>query len=123
MADAGALSYAELGTMITQSGAEYAYFRHAFGSLPAFIFCWVCTLVLKPSQLAIICLAFAKYTVEAFITECEPPVIIIQLLCAATIGMCAHHLHAHLHVHLASSSFSLSLSLVFSRLGYFSILY
>ena len=72
--------------MITQSGAEYAYFRHAFGSLPAFIFCWVCTLVLKPSQLAIICLAFAKYTVEAFSDECEPPVLTVQLLCAATIG-------------------------------------
>jgi len=72
--------------MITQSGAEYAYFRHAFGPLPAFIFCWVCTLVLKPSQLAIICLAFAKYTVEAFVTECEPPVFIVQLLCAAVIG-------------------------------------
>lgn len=62
------------------------YYRHAFGSLPAFIFCWVCTLVLKPSQLAIICLAFAKYTVEAFVSECEPPIYIIQLLCAAVIG-------------------------------------
>ena len=62
------------------------YYRHAFGSLPAFIFSWVCTLVLKPSQLAIICLAFAKYTVEAFVSECEPPIYIIQLLCAAIIG-------------------------------------
>nr|CAH0112575.1 unnamed protein product [Daphnia galeata] len=82
----GALSYAELGTMITESGAEYAYYRHAFGSLPAFIFSWVCTLVLKPSQLAIICLAFAKYTVEAFVSECEPPIFIIQILCVAIIG-------------------------------------
>ena len=78
--------------MITESGAEYAYFRHAFGPLPAFIFCWVCTLVLKPSQLAIICLAFAKYTVEAFVTECEPPVYIIQLLCAAVIGIHLFHI-------------------------------
>ncbi|XP_045026991.1 b(0,+)-type amino acid transporter 1 isoform X3 [Daphnia magna] len=83
----GALSYAELGTMITESGAEYAYYRHAFGSLPAFIFSWVCTLVLKPSQLAIICLAFAKYTVEAFVSECEPPIFIIQILCVAIIGL------------------------------------
>lgn len=80
--------------MITQSGAEYAYFRHAFGPLPAFIFCWVCTLVLKPSQLAIICLAFAKYTVEAFVTECEPPVFIVQLLCAAIIGTQLLPLHS-----------------------------
>lgn len=62
------------------------YYRHAFGSLPAFIFSWVCTLVLKPSQLAIICLAFAKYTVEAFVSECEPPIFVIQILCVAIIG-------------------------------------
>jgi L-type amino acid transporter 9 len=65
---------------------QLQYYRHAFGSLPAFIFSWVCTLVLKPSQLAIICLAFAKYTVEAFVSECEPPIFIIQILCVAIIG-------------------------------------
>ena len=43
-------------------------------------------MVLKPSQLAIICLAFAKYTVEAFVSECEPPIHIIQILCVAIIG-------------------------------------
>nr|CAD7591705.1 unnamed protein product [Timema genevievae] len=50
---------------------EYAYFMDAFGALPAFLFSWVSTLVLKPSQMAIICLSFAKYAVEAFVTECE----------------------------------------------------
>ncbi|KAF4529098.1 hypothetical protein B566_EDAN014620 [Ephemera danica] len=66
------MAYAELGTMNTSSGAEYAYFMDAFGSLPAFLFSWVSTLVLKPSQMAIICLSFAQYTVEAFVGDCEP---------------------------------------------------
>lgn len=38
---AGALAYAELGTMNTSSGAEYAYFMDAFGGPPAFLFSWV----------------------------------------------------------------------------------
>ncbi|XP_073981567.1 L-type amino acid transporter sobremesa isoform X1 [Rhodnius prolixus] len=75
----GALAYAELGTMNTSSGAEYAYFMDAFGPLPAFLFSWVSTLVLKPSQMAIICLSFAKYAVEAFVTECDPPDLVVKL--------------------------------------------
>ena len=57
----GALSYAELGTMIPLSGAEYAYLLHAFGPLPAFLFSWTAVIVLKPSLVAIICLAFGAY--------------------------------------------------------------
>lgn len=37
----GALAYAELGTMNTSSGAEWAYFMDAFGAPPAFLFSWV----------------------------------------------------------------------------------
>uniref|UniRef100_A0A1B6DUD2 b(0,+)-type amino acid transporter 1 n=1 Tax=Clastoptera arizonana TaxID=38151 RepID=A0A1B6DUD2_9HEMI len=81
----GALSYAELGTMNTSNGAEYAYFMDAFGSLPAFLFSWVSTLVLKPSQMAIICLSFAKYAVEAFVTECEPPQSVVKIVAILTI--------------------------------------
>lgn len=83
----GALAYAELGTMNTSSGAEWAYFMDAFGAAPAFLFSWVSTLVLKPSQMAIICLSFAQYAVEAFVTECEPPVIVIKMVGLLAIGM------------------------------------
>lgn len=54
--------------MNTSSGAEWAYFMDAFGAPPAFLFSWVSTLVLKPSQMAIICLSFAQYAVEAFVS-------------------------------------------------------
>ncbi|XP_017775722.1 PREDICTED: b(0,+)-type amino acid transporter 1-like [Nicrophorus vespilloides] len=81
----GALSYAELGTMNTSSGAEYAYFMDAFGAPPAFLFSWASTLVLKPSQMAIICLSFGKYAVEAFVTECEPPEIVVKMVALLAI--------------------------------------
>ena len=81
----GALAYAELGTMNTSSGAEYAYFMDAFGAPPAFLFSWVSTLVLKPSQMAIICLSFAQYAVEAFAAECNPPEEVVKLVALLAI--------------------------------------
>lgn len=82
----GALAYAELGTMITKSGAEYSYFLEAFGSLAAFLFSWVSIFILKPSMLGIICLSFAEYVVEPFTYGCEPPTLAIKFIGAFTIG-------------------------------------
>jgi L-type amino acid transporter 9 len=42
--------------------------------------------VLKPSQLAIICLSFSKYAVEAFVTECEPPNSVVKMVAVLAIG-------------------------------------
>nr|XP_045621968.1 b(0,+)-type amino acid transporter 1-like isoform X10 [Procambarus clarkii] len=81
----GALCYVELGCMIPSSGAEHTYFLTAFGHLPAFLFAWVSIILLKPAMLAIICLSFSKYLVEAFASDCEPPLMAIQLLGALTI--------------------------------------
>ncbi|KAH8308539.1 hypothetical protein KR044_001734 [Drosophila immigrans] len=83
----GALAYAELGTMNTSSGAEWAYFMDAYGPAPAFLFSWVSTLVLKPSQMAIICLSFAQYAVEAFVTECDPPRGVVKMVALVAIVM------------------------------------
>ncbi|KAH8344769.1 hypothetical protein KR067_006840 [Drosophila pandora] len=83
----GALAYAELGTMNTSSGAEWAYFMDAYGSAPAFLFSWVSTLVLKPSQMAIICLSFAQYAVEAFVTDCDPPRGVVKMVALVAIVM------------------------------------
>ncbi|CAD1474153.1 unnamed protein product, partial [Heterotrigona itama] len=81
----GALAYAELGTMNTSSGAEYAYFMDAFGAPPAFLFSWVSTLVLKPSQMAIISLSFAQYAVEAFAADCDPPEEVVKIVALLAI--------------------------------------
>lgn len=64
----GALAFAELGTVIPRSGAEYAYFIDSFGPLhkfwghlPAFLFSWMMILVIRPAEVAIIVLTFSKY--------------------------------------------------------------
>lgn len=65
IATLGALCYAELGTAIPRSGSEYAYLKYAFGDGPAFLFAFVSMLILKPSTLAAICLAFGNYMTES----------------------------------------------------------
>ena len=110
----GALAYAELGTMNTSSGAEWAYFMDAFGSAPAFLFSWVSTLVLKPSQMAIICLSFSQYAVESFVSECDHPTIVVKMVALLAIGK---YFHA-----LSSKMLNGNLIILFSFLS-FSFLY
>ena len=85
----GALSYAELGTMIPLSGAEYVYLLEGFGALPAFLYSWTSVIVLKPSQVAIICLAFGAYVIEPIFPGCgdrENLQPAVKLLAAIAIG-------------------------------------
>ncbi|KAG8178907.1 hypothetical protein JTE90_017604 [Oedothorax gibbosus] len=83
----GALCYAELGTMITKSGAEYSYMMDAFGPLPAFLFSWVSVLVLKPSMMAIICLSLGEYVTEPINIGCRPDTVSVKLVAALAIGV------------------------------------
>ncbi|XP_004636883.3 b(0,+)-type amino acid transporter 1 [Octodon degus] len=85
LATLGALCYAELGTMITKSGGEYPYLMEAFGPIPAYVFSWASTMVIKPSSFAIICLSFSEYVCAAFYSGCKPPEVVIKCLAAAAI--------------------------------------
>ncbi|XP_065662371.1 b(0,+)-type amino acid transporter 1 isoform X2 [Hydra vulgaris] len=77
----GALCYGELGTSIPRSGAEHAYLLAAFGPIPAFLFSWTATLVIRPSAGAIIAMIFAQYVVEPFYKKEEKvPDYVIKLL-------------------------------------------
>uniref|UniRef100_H2YIK4 b(0,+)-type amino acid transporter 1 n=1 Tax=Ciona savignyi TaxID=51511 RepID=H2YIK4_CIOSA len=71
IATCGSLTYAELGTMIPQSGAEYPYLKEAFGPVPAFLFAWTSSIVLKPSAVAIIGLVFGEYLIRPFFENCQ----------------------------------------------------
>ncbi|OAF71549.1 Inner membrane transport protein YbaT [Intoshia linei] len=85
----GALSYAELGTQINKSGAEYAYILHIFGNCLSFLVLWTSMLIIMPSTQAIIALTFSKYIVETIYHDCTPPshlVTIFSILVVCFIG-------------------------------------
>ena len=82
----GALSLAELGTLIPLSGGEYVYSLEAFGSIVAFLYAWVSVTMLKPSGLAIICLTCADYINVLFFDDgCPLPYYVVRLSCAVVI--------------------------------------
>nr|XP_033793452.1 b(0,+)-type amino acid transporter 1-like [Geotrypetes seraphini] len=70
LATLGALSYAELGTVIKESGGEYIYILRNFGSLPAFLFAYTSVIVVRPASIAGVSLSFAEYVVAPFYQGC-----------------------------------------------------
>lgn len=70
---AGALSYAELGTVVNKSGGEFSFYQSAFadlhkfwGPLPSFIYSWVSIMYVRPAEVAIIILTFSEYSIRPF---------------------------------------------------------
>lgn len=61
---AGALCYAELGTMLPGSGGEHLYIRRAFGPMMAFLFDWTSIILLKPGTNAVFSVAFGEYFIR-----------------------------------------------------------
>jgi basic amino acid/polyamine antiporter, APA family len=49
---AGALVYAEIGSMFPQAGGEYVYIREAYGNLPGFLYGWMRFWVASPGSIA-----------------------------------------------------------------------
>lgn len=85
LATLGALCYAELGTMITKSGAEYSYLMEAFGPPVAYLYSWTTLMVLKPSSFAIISMSFANYASTPFYPGCTPPIVVTKCLSIAAL--------------------------------------
>lgn len=89
----GALSFAELGTLVTKSGGDYIYILEAFrgcgvvGPVPAFLYAWTTCLLLKPASLGITTQSFAKYMLTPFFLYCEDtPTIPTKMLAIWTIS-------------------------------------
>lgn len=81
----GAFCYAELGTMIPDSGADYTYVYEAFGGFLAFLRLWIESIIIRPGTVAIVALAFAKYIMEPFFSGCDKPEISVRLMAAVGI--------------------------------------
>jgi solute carrier family 7 L-type amino acid transporter-like protein len=81
----GAYCYAELGCMITKSGADYAYIYTALGPFLAFVRLWIECIIVRPCIGAIQSLTFALYILKPFFPECDPPDESLRLLAAACL--------------------------------------
>ena len=81
----GAYCYAELGTAIVRSGADYAYLFEAFGPFLAFIRLWVECMIVRPCSQAILALTFAYYVMEPLFPDCTQPDDAVRLLAAVCI--------------------------------------
>jgi L-type amino acid transporter 8 len=81
----GAYCYAELGCMITKTGADYAYIMESFGPFVAFVRLWIEAMIVRPCATAIVALTFAVYVLRPMFLTCEAPDVSVRLLAAALI--------------------------------------
>jgi len=80
----GAFTYAELATMLPQSGGIYVFLREAFGRPVAFIFGWTYMLVTKPFAAAGIAIVLASNLNALFHTNWDERVVTIVVLIVLT---------------------------------------
>lgn len=94
----GAWCYAELGCMITKTGADYAYIMESFGPFVAFMRLWVECMIVRPCSQAIVALTFAIYVLRAVYGDCENPedtALAQRFLACVCIGEHHHHRPTH----------------------------
>ena len=61
---AGALTFAELGTLFPKAGGHYAYLREAYHPLAGFLYGWGLLLMIEGGAIAAVGITFAEYTLR-----------------------------------------------------------
>ncbi|XP_037097583.1 b(0,+)-type amino acid transporter 1-like isoform X2 [Syngnathus acus] len=85
----GGLCYAELGTVIPESGGEYIYMLRTAGRVVAFMFVFSFVTVMRPASATGIALSFAEYAVAPFFPGCPPPQLLVKCAAAGAIVVLA----------------------------------
>uniref|UniRef100_A0A671Q7E5 b(0,+)-type amino acid transporter 1 n=1 Tax=Sinocyclocheilus anshuiensis TaxID=1608454 RepID=A0A671Q7E5_9TELE len=80
-----ALSYAEMGTIIKESGGDYSYILRIYGPCPAFFVAFTTMFVMKPFGIIAGSLSFAKYALAPFYPGCTPPILVVKCIAAACV--------------------------------------
>ncbi|XP_053191385.1 b(0,+)-type amino acid transporter 1 isoform X2 [Scomber japonicus] len=81
----GGLCYAELGTVIPESGGEFIYILRTVGKMVAFNFVFSFIIVMRPASATGIALSFAEYVVAPFYNGCTPPQLVLKCVAAGVI--------------------------------------
>ena len=81
----GAFTYAEIGLVIPESGALYAYIRAMFGRFAGFLYVWSYLFFVRVGYNAVKCIVFARYVLKPFFPDCTIPDVAVKLL-ATVIG-------------------------------------
>lgn len=70
-----ALCYAELGTALPVAGGDYAYLHHILGPLPAFLCLWTNSMLISPSNAALMGRTVSTYLFAIADIDCDPTVV------------------------------------------------
>ncbi|XP_033967082.1 b(0,+)-type amino acid transporter 1 isoform X1 [Pseudochaenichthys georgianus] len=81
----GGLCYAELGTVIPESGGEFIYMLRTTGKVMAFLFSFSFIMVMRPASATGIALSFAEYVVAPFYSGSTPPQLVVKCVAAGAI--------------------------------------
>lgn len=82
----GALTLAELASLLPRTGGAYVFLKAAYGDPPAFVFGWLSLLVTVPSAVAALCTFFAELVAGLlFPNSAAAPVWIVPAVAAAAI--------------------------------------
>lgn len=85
----GGLCYAELGTVIPESGGEFIYMLRTAGKVVAFMFVFSFIIIMRPASATGIALSFAEYVVAPFYMGCSPPQLVVKCVAAGGIMVLA----------------------------------
>ncbi|XP_029317077.1 b(0,+)-type amino acid transporter 1-like [Cottoperca gobio] len=81
----GGLCYAELGTVIAESGGEFIYILRTAGKVMAFVFSFSFIIVMRPASATGVALSFAEYVVAPFYSGCTPSQLVVKFVAAVAI--------------------------------------
>lgn len=79
----GALTVAELSTMLPRTGGVYVYLREAYGDAAAFVFGWIYVLVTTPATMAALATVFAEFLLN--VLRVPSTVLTVQAIGIAAI--------------------------------------
>src|SRR2546430_11442819 len=85
----GALSFAELGAMLPETGGFYAWLREGWGRPVAFLFGWSELVLIRASALGGMAIVFGEYALRSFGVDASAHVFAARGLAAGLIAFAA----------------------------------